>query len=105
MFAARPDFQAAVELLQRLAEVVERIVSRGVSFERGSVDALRQKLEAAEPYCAWCPSCHSISKRFTSPDCSACSGRGWTTRAAFAACGQNARELLLSSSFEGIGPA
>jgi hypothetical protein len=109
VFAASADFQEARELFDRLATVLDRIAQGAggevyrqelirtnnngkAGFACAAVRAARNKLVAAEPYCAYCPSC--FVQRPTRGYAS-CGGRGWRSRAAFESCRECDRRPIL----------
>jgi hypothetical protein len=112
VFAALSDFQEAKDLFDRLAQTLDRI-ARGpagelyrremirtadngtLGFACAALRACRNRLLAAEPYCAYCPLCHPAHPDRVRPGCKTCGGRGWTTRAAFEACAAADRQALL----------
>jgi ParB-like chromosome segregation protein Spo0J len=112
VFAAAADFAEARQLFARLAEVLDRIaqqpggavyrqqLSRKVEgsqviFESARLREALSELEAAEPYCGYCPLCQVVFSGFSTPACRLCQGRGWTTEAAFAACPEGHRQAVL----------
>jgi hypothetical protein len=100
VFTGLADFQEAKVLFARLVHVLDRIAQGPAglvyrldlarSVENGQAvlvcPALRTalaKLRAAEPHCCYCPRCHAAHPGQASPRCRTCTGRGWTTRAAY----------------------
>ena len=112
VFAARRDFAEAKELFEQLATILDRI-GQGPGGELYRLELMgtasngqmkyfcpllricRNRLEAAEPYCAHCPSCHRTNPGRGDPRCKSCGGRGWTTRAAFDRCQDSDRQHIL----------
>jgi hypothetical protein len=112
VFAALADFHEAKDLCDRLAQILDRIAggpagelyrqemvrtaaNGRVGFACPALRACRNKLLAAEPYCASCPPCHQAPSARLRPGCKTCGGRGWTTRAAFEACTEGDRQAIL----------
>jgi hypothetical protein len=100
VFKALADFQEAKDLFGRLANLLDRI-AQGPGGQLYRLDLIRKfendkpvlvcpllraslgKLQAAEPYCCECPGCHAAHTGRANPRCKTCTGRGWTTRAAY----------------------
>jgi hypothetical protein len=112
VFAAAADFAEARELFARLAKVLDRIAQQPagavyrqklsrkgqgsqVIFESTLLQGALAELQAAEPYCGYCPLCEVVFSAFSSPACPLCQGRGWTTEPAFAACPEGHRQAML----------
>jgi hypothetical protein len=112
VFAALGDYNAAHDLIGRLAGILDRIAqapggelyrqemirtseSGQAGFACAMLRACRNKLLAAQPYCSYCPNCHPIRPGRPDPRCKTCGGRGWTTRAAFDSCRDSDRQHIL----------
>jgi hypothetical protein len=112
VFAASADFQEARELFDRLATVLDRIAqgpagevyrqelirtnnNGKAGYACAAVRAARNKLIAAEPYCAYCPSCFVQRPARGYASCKSCGGRGWTSRGAFESCRECDRQQIL----------
>jgi hypothetical protein len=112
VFAASADFQEAQELFDRLATVLDRIAhgpagevyrqelirtnnNGKAGFACAAVRAARNKLVAAEPYCAYCPSCFVQRPARGYASCKCCGGRGWTSRGTFESCRECDRQQIL----------
>jgi hypothetical protein len=112
VFAASADFQEAQELFDQLATVLDRIAQEPAGevyrqelirtnnngkagYACAAVRAARNKLIAAEPYCAYCPSCFVQGPARGYASCKSCGGRGWTSRAAFESCRECDRQQIL----------
>jgi hypothetical protein len=113
VFAAASDFQEAQELFDRLATVLDRIAqgpggevyrqelirtnnNGKAGYACAAVRAARNKLVAAEPYCAYCPSCFVQRPARGYASCNCCGGRGWTSRGAFESCRECDRQQILT---------
>ena len=103
VFAVVREFQEALGLCDRLAQLIDRIAQSpagevyrqdlirtnnngNVGFACPAVRAARNKLVAAEPHCVHCPNCHALAPGRGRLDCKKCGGRGWVTRPAFDSC-------------------
>jgi hypothetical protein len=111
-FSAQAKFNEARELLDRVATIVDDLAQSPAgelyrtelvrSFSNGALTfacpALRsayRKLTLSEPYCAYCPNCYEPHPGLVRPLCKKCGGRGWTTRAAFDSCSEDARKRIM----------
>jgi hypothetical protein len=112
VFAASADFQEARELFDRLATVLDRIAqgpagevyrqelirtnnNGKAGFACAGVRAARNKLIAAEPYCAYCPSCFVQRPARGYASCKSCGRLCWTSRGAFESCRECDRQQIL----------
>ena len=112
VFAAAAHFQEAQELFERLATLLDRIAQRPggdvyrqeliqsnnhgkTAYVCAALRAARAKLVAAEPHCAYCPSCHFQRPTRGYASCKVCGGRGWTSRATFESCRDRDRQEIL----------
>jgi hypothetical protein len=71
-------------------------------FSSPELQAAREKLKAAEPYCASCPPCQLAHAGYSHPDCRTCGGRGWTTEPSYKSCPEEMRREFLRR--QGISP-
>jgi hypothetical protein len=112
VFGALADFQEAQDLFDRLSTLLDRIAqgpagevyrqelirtnnNGKAGFACAAVRAARNKLVAAQPYCAYCPSCYAQRPARGYASCKCCGGRSWTSRAAFESCRECDRQQVL----------
>jgi hypothetical protein len=112
VFGALADFQEAQDLFDRLSTLLDRIAqgpagevyrqelirtnnNGKAGFACAAVRAARNKLVAAQPYCAYCPNCYAQRPARGYASCKWCGGRSWTSRAAFESCRECDRQQIL----------